>query len=493
MKQIITLLLVVLVSIPVNGQILNQKNQESENLKTTKLFSSRSTHKNGPKDIKDRDFIVKRKAEMLKSSSIDAPKYLDSLTIQEWDNDYNIWRYSNKQEFTYENDRVKTATLYIWDGSELVPSSKTDYTFDDNGNLISETWSIIGLTLGWSPLQKTDYTYFLNKDGIYKLMLEENFANYTLIPQWVNTYKYELTYDTYETSVILEIGSEWINGAWTNMNMVDYLYDGRLSSKIFSNWISVNNAWTWVNNSKWEYFYDGMPKVEEIVYRWEAGTTDDWIEEYKYEYEWEHFGDPLMVLTTETEYIWDTDDWENYYLNEYQYDSNGNGISGLYYYWNGDWALDEKDEFYFDLAYNFDDLIAPFFSADEELYDTMIQFNNMVIGYRYYIYTNQNWVDNMKILFFYSDYTNQLDIEDIELANAIDIYPNPAGDILFIKSEIPLTKVEFYSVLGEKVKEINNDFKVIPLNDISDGIYIVKIQSENRSVSKKIIKYNMSL
>ena len=117
----------------------------------------------------------------------------------------------------------------------------------------------------------------------------------------------------------------------------------------------------------------------------------------------------------------------------------------------------------------------------------------MVIGYRGYDYVNQNWVDNMKILFFYSEYTNQLDIEDIELANAIDIYPNPAGDILFIKSEIPLTKVEFYSILGEKVKEINRDFKAITLNDISDGIYIVKIQSENRSVSKKIIKCNMSL
>jgi hypothetical protein len=70
----------------------------------------------------------------------------------------------------------------------------------------------------------------------------------------------------------------------------------------------------------------------------------------------------------------------------------------------------------------------------------------------------------------------------------IIIYPNPSKDVLTIDSEIQLTKVEIYSLLGKKVKEVETDFKAISTHNLPQGIYIVKIYSENGFIFKKILK-----
>ena len=74
------------------------------------------------------------------------------------------------------------------------------------------------------------------------------------------------------------------------------------------------------------------------------------------------------------------------------------------------------------------------------------------------------------------------------IQSKISLFPNPVANILTIDSEIPLTKVEIYSILGKKVKEINSDFNAIPTNNLSNGVYIFKIYSENGLATKKLIK-----
>lgn len=81
-----------------------------------------------------------------------------------------------------------------------------------------------------------------------------------------------------------------------------------------------------------------------------------------------------------------------------------------------------------------------------------------------------------------------LAVEDFMLAAKINVFPNPVSSILSIKSEIPLQKVAFYSMLGQKVKEINSGFKAISTSDLSTGVYTLRIYSENGFASKMIIK-----
>ncbi len=195
MKQFITLLLVILVSIPVSGQTLNQKEQESEFEMTTNFFNPLIIKHKRDKDFQTRDIRVQRKTEMLRSTASEK-RYLDSLTNQEWDNDFNTWRFTTKQEFTYDSDRLIMSILYMWNGntSSWDPFLKNEYTFDTYGNLTSEIQSYQFTPNVWDLNKKTEYTYNLNPDGVYKLILEEEFS-WGFQGPWVSTYKYELTYD----------------------------------------------------------------------------------------------------------------------------------------------------------------------------------------------------------------------------------------------------------------------------------------------------------
>ena len=56
------------------------------------------------------------------------------------------------------------------------------------------------------------------------------------------------------------------------------------------------------------------------------------------------------------------------------------------------------------------------------------------------------------------------------LTRSINLYPNPVTDVLTIDSEIPLTNVEVYSVLGKKVKEMDSDFESLSMNNLASFI-----------------------
>ncbi len=79
--------------------------------------------------------------------------------------------------------------------------------------------------------------------------------------------------------------------------------------------------------------------------------------------------------------------------------------------------------------------------------------------------------------------------ENNNLSNLIDLHPNPVTDFLKIKSKgLTLTKIEIYSILGGKVKEIDPKSKSIYLGDLPRGIYLIKIYSEKGYTVKKLIK-----
>ena len=79
-----------------------------------------------------------------------------------------------------------------------------------------------------------------------------------------------------------------------------------------------------------------------------------------------------------------------------------------------------------------------------------------------------------------------LGIDDNEFNNSITMYPNPATSILNIDSKLTtVSKVELYSVLGSKVLETNES--KINIENLSSGIYLVKIYAGTKSVTKKLV------
>lgn len=81
-----------------------------------------------------------------------------------------------------------------------------------------------------------------------------------------------------------------------------------------------------------------------------------------------------------------------------------------------------------------------------------------------------------------------LGIHDELLAQGLRFYPNPVRSELTVDSQIPLTKVEIYNVLGKMAKEVTSKFEHISLDNLSNGIYIVRLYSEDGVTTKKLIK-----
>jgi hypothetical protein len=83
----------------------------------------------------------------------------------------------------------------------------------------------------------------------------------------------------------------------------------------------------------------------------------------------------------------------------------------------------------------------------------------------------------------------QLSVDDEKLDNSLKLYPNPVTNILTIEfKNVAISKVEIYSILGEKIKEINSNFGAIPTDNLPNGMYLIKIYSEKGMVMKKTIK-----
>ena len=71
---------------------------------------------------------------------------------------------------------------------------------------------------------------------------------------------------------------------------------------------------------------------------------------------------------------------------------------------------------------------------------------------------------------------------------SINVFPNPAQDQFRIVSEHALLQVEIFNAVGQRVYNGNSAGNQLDVNvhDFANGLYIVKIQSENGYATKKI-------
>lgn len=82
-----------------------------------------------------------------------------------------------------------------------------------------------------------------------------------------------------------------------------------------------------------------------------------------------------------------------------------------------------------------------------------------------------------------------LNTEKEVLFDSIALFPNPVTTVLNIDSKsLHLVKIEVYSILGQKVKEINFNLNVVEMYDLANGVYLIRLYSEKGVSVRKIIK-----
>jgi hypothetical protein len=104
----------------------------------------------------------------------------------------------------------------------------------------------------------------------------------------------------------------------------------------------------------------------------------------------------------------------------------------------------------------------------------------------YLIYiTNPSIGDDVKLIAQYK-VIEPTKIEKISVSD-IKLYPNPAKNDLFIKSDFPVERVEIYNPSGLRVLAEVNFAEKIDVSHLANGIYFVRIYGESTIVTQKII------
>lgn len=78
-------------------------------------------------------------------------------------------------------------------------------------------------------------------------------------------------------------------------------------------------------------------------------------------------------------------------------------------------------------------------------------------------------------------------IKDVEHDITLDVYPNPVSNVVSLKTTQRIDKVEFIDCLGQRVF-CTNQAENIDVSNLDKGLYLLNIQTEGTTITRKFIK-----
>jgi len=91
--------------------------------------------------------------------------------------------------------------------------------------------------------------------------------------------------------------------------------------------------------------------------------------------------------------------------------------------------------------------------------------------------------------FIYYEYDETLTISDVKKEYEFSIYPNPVNDIIRINIQADIEQIELFDIQGRTVFIQKSNQKEISVNNLSPGIYIIKLKLvDGTLLSDKIVK-----
>ncbi|MBO6051940.1 MAG: T9SS type A sorting domain-containing protein [Bacteroidales bacterium] len=96
-------------------------------------------------------------------------------------------------------------------------------------------------------------------------------------------------------------------------------------------------------------------------------------------------------------------------------------------------------------------------------------------------YGNNVFIDNVEI----SD--SPVNVESVD-ESVLAIFPNPVSDVLTINYDKAISQIDVYDVNGKLVKTFTTVGSTVNVSDLSSGVYMLNMQTEDGLVVKKIVK-----
>lgn len=366
----------------------------------------------------------------------------ETLTIDEWSG--TDWDEAARQEATFNvNCLVQTITT-IFSGSE---SSKSIYSYNSENQVIEV---IVQTNVGtWVNSSRTQNTY--TGDNLTE-EIESTWNGST----WDNSFRTQNTYTG--NHLTEEIESNWTGSSWMNSIRRQNTYTGdNLTEEIESNWDGAN----WILFSRTQYNYNGSNQLQDDLFQLRNAGDTSWENANRSVYTYN-----ADLLEQEAYQEWNAVNatWVNSELRTYAY--AGSDISEIISsFWDGfEYLLEDRSL----LSYNGDGLIAEMIFQE---------------------YFDSAWENATRITFVYPA-CQSLSTEEFATFD-FSFHPNPSNDKLKILNlpqggaALTYTIFDMSGRLVQKGK-LNPDFTINTQN-MTNGLYILKLNNELYSVAKQLV------
>ena len=384
----------------------------------------------------------------------------ESLTykiIENYDSDTQKYSEVLKEEYTYNSkgELAETKNSY-WLSIAWVPGSRTQYAYDNNGNLTESIYS------SWNDFTKA----------------------YTNIVRNVLTYT--------NNKIVQEITYNWANGDWKPQDKTEFVYSGNNIASFNSfEW----NDTLWINDERGVVNYVGS-KISEIII--EEFDKNIWVLSDKTIYKRNATSDRIEEILFQT---WENMAWKNDDKINFTSDASGNRISEIYSESPDGiiWEQNDKIDYTYDITTLLSKYRNPFntnsYQNDYGLED-IAHYNKLLTSINSENTSAQipgqgaaTWEIDSRTTYYYSD--DILSLNDLSASNFVSVYPNPTTNRLNIKlreqmnANASLFDINGRKVIEQKIQALNTSLNIEALNA---GIYVLKIYSDSGFATKRITK-----
>ncbi len=326
-----------------------------------------------------------------------------------------------------------------------IPGNKAEEWYDEKGNFIAADSS------RWDPLTKEFIHYY--------------------------QYKSDLTYDD-NGNILSNNSYEWNeipgDSIWVNKYEGEYNENNKQTRSESYSWDV--DAGIWVGNQKQETAYDEFGNIIQFTnYQWNFFISD-WLPLNKFEYTWNEAG----IQTSEAYYSWSLEQGQlvGNYRNETFFNEFGEEIKTIFYNWNLDlnnWKIHDVN-----LTSHFNTITNP---------------QGEITGYEQTQWdeTLKRWRPIERYYYFYSFHSiTAVKPETADFINKIAlVYPNPASTVIYIQLNPGIFSgtAGLFNDKGQLLKKVNltTNLTSIQVNELPKGIYILYIETNQLTESKKVL------
>ena len=97
-----------------------------------------------------------------------------------------------------------------------------------------------------------------------------------------------------------------------------------------------------------------------------------------------------------------------------------------------------------------------------------------------------NFTQSSMVIDYVRVFQSVLSVDD-SFANTFKVSPNPTSDYIKISSDHDIDSVELYDVIGKLILKTSEKVNLVSVQSLKSGMYVLKINSGDRSITKKIL------